>query len=157
MWLGWTWLGLLGRSAVRAVAAPRCRQRVLDGGRAALTGADADGFLDRADEDLAVADATGVGRLLNGLHRALDQLVLQDDLDFYLGQEIDDVFGAAVELGVALLAAEALGLGQRDALDADLVQRFLHLVQLERLDDRFDLFHRVGGPVLCDVRSVGEG
>src|SRR3546814_4053943 len=125
-----------------------CRQRVLDGGRAALAGADADGFLDRADEDLAVADASGVGRLLNGLHRALDQLVLQDDLDFYLEQEIDDVFGAAVELGVALLAAEALGLGHRDALDADLVQRFLNLVQLERLDDRFDLLHRVGGACL---------
>src|SRR3546814_3097375 len=81
-----------------------CCRRVLDGGRAALAGADADGFLDRADEDLAVADASGVGRLLDGLHRALDQLVLQDDLDFHLGQEIDDVFGAAVELGMAFLA-----------------------------------------------------
>src|SRR3546814_9931809 len=122
------------------------RSRCLDGGRAALAGADADGLLDRADEDLAVADAPGMGGLLDGLHRALDQVVPQDDLDLHLGQEIDDVLGAAVELGVAFLAAEALGLGHRDALDADLVQGFLHLVQLERLDDRFDLLHRVYGP-----------
>src|SRR3546814_13936461 len=86
-------------------------------------------------------------------HRALDQVVLQDDLDLHLGQEIDDVLGAAVELGVAFLAAEALGLGHRDALDADLVQGFLHLVQLERLDDRFDLLHRVYGPRI----SAGVG
>ncbi len=33
-----------------------------------------------------------------------------DDLDLHLGQEVDDVFGAAIKLGVALLAAEALGL-----------------------------------------------
>src|SRR3546814_11528085 len=66
------------------------RSRCLDGGRAALAGADADGLLDRADEDLAVADAPGMGGLLDGLHRALDQVVLQDDLDLHLGQEIED-------------------------------------------------------------------
>jgi hypothetical protein len=68
-------------------------------------------------------------------------VVGKHDLDLHLGQEVDDVFGAAIELGVALLAAEALGLGHGDALQADLLQRFLHLVELERLDDRFDLFH----------------
>ena len=67
--------------------------------------------------------------------------VAEHDLDLHLGQEVDDIFGAAIELGVALLAAETLGLGDRDALQADFLQRFLHLVELERLDDRFDLFH----------------
>src|SRR5690348_17828036 len=33
-------------------------------------------------------------------------------LDLHLGQEIDHIFGAAVKLGVALLAAEALHFGQ---------------------------------------------
>ena len=68
-------------------------------------------------------------------------VVAEHHLDLHLGQEVDDIFGAAIELGVALLAAEALGLGHGDALQADLLQRFLHLVELERLDDRFDLFH----------------
>jgi len=44
---------------------------------------------------------------------------------------------------VALLAAETLGLGHRDALQPDLVQRVLHFIELEGLDDGFDLFHRV--------------
>ena len=63
------------------------------------------------------------------------------DLDLDLGQEIDDVLGAAIELGVALLAAEALDFGHGEAGDADLRQRFAHLVELERLDDGFDFFH----------------
>ncbi len=42
---------------------------------------------------------------------------------------------------MALLAAEALGLGDGDALQAHFLQRFLHFIELERLDDRFDLLH----------------
>ena len=76
----------------------------------------------------------------------VEQVVGEHDLDLHLGQEVDDVFGAAIELGVALLAAEALGLGDGDALQADLLQRLLHFVELERLDDRFDLFHAASRP-----------
>ncbi len=65
------------------------------------------------------------------------------DLDLHLGQEVDHVFGAPVELGVALLAAKALHLDDGQALDADVLERFLDLVELERLDDGFDLLHVV--------------
>ena len=74
-------------------------------------------------------------------HHAIGQTVLDDHLQLHLGQEIDDIFGAAIQLGMALLPAEALRLGDGDAADADFVQRLLHLIQLERLDDRFDFFH----------------
>ena len=73
--------------------------------------------------------------------RGLQAVGRQDDLDLHLGQEIHDIFGAPVEFGVAFLAAEALGLGHGDALDADFLQRLFHLVEFERLDDRFDFFH----------------
>src|ERR1700720_3833450 len=109
---------------------------------AAFPGADADRFVDRRDKDLAVADAAGVGSLLDRLDGALDHRFFHHYLDFDLRQEIDDVFGTPIELGMALLPAKALGFGHRDALDADLVKRLLHLVELERLDNRFDLFHR---------------
>src|SRR3546814_14834988 len=108
-----------GRGRAAAGRCSRWGGRCLDGGRAALAGADADGLLARADEDLAVADDPGMGGLLDGLPRALDQVVLQDDLALHLGQAIDAVLGAAVELGVAFLAADALCLGPRAALDSD--------------------------------------
>src|SRR5271157_4123270 len=43
---------------------------------------------------------------------------------------------------MALLPAKSFGLGHGDALDADLMQRLLHLVELEGFDDGFNLFHR---------------
>lgn len=42
---------------------------------------------------------------------------------------------------MTLLPAEALGLGDGDALKADFLKRFLHLVELEWLDDGFDFLH----------------
>ena len=77
----------------------------------------------------------------DGLERAVELVVGDHHLDLDLGQEVHDVLGAAVELGLALLAAVALGLDDGHALDAQLLQGLLHLVQLERLDDGFDLFH----------------
>jgi hypothetical protein len=44
---------------------------------------------------------------------------------------------------VTLLPAETPDLADRHAGDADLVQRRLHLVKLERLDDRLDFLHRL--------------
>ncbi len=75
------------------------------------------------------------------LDGGVDLIVGQHHLDLHLGQEIDDVFGAAVQLGMALLAAEALDLDHGQALHAHLLQGLLHFVELEGLDDRFDLFH----------------
>ena len=106
-----------------------------------FAGADADGLLDRGDEDLAVADLAGARGLDHGLDGLLDAVVGQHHLDADLGQEIDHVLGAAVKLGMALLAAEALNLGDGQAADADLGQRFANFVELEGFDDGGDLFH----------------
>src|SRR2546423_15530879 len=104
--------------------------------------ADADDVFDRQDEDLSVADPTGLGGALDRFDDLRDQLVADDDVELHLGQEVDDVLGAAVELGVALLPPESLHLTDRDPLDADCAERLLHLVELEGLDDRLDLLHR---------------
>src|SRR6201999_2265708 len=102
---------------------------------------DANGLLDIGHEDLAVADPPGLGGAPDRIDRALDQVVADHDLDLHLGQEVDDIFGAAIELGMALLPPEALGLGDGDALQSHFLERFLYLVELERLDDGFDFFH----------------
>src|SRR3546814_10402600 len=59
---------------------------------------------------------------------------------------------------MALLPPKALGLGHGDAGDADLVQRLLDLVQLERLDDRLDLLHGYSPQLLrCSIAPPGPG
>ena len=113
-------------------------------------------MLDRGDEDLAVADLAGARCLDDRLDRRLDLVLGDNDFDLDLRQEIDDVFGAAVELGVALLAAEALDLGDGEPRDADLGERLAHFVELERLHDRFDLPHRglPGSPGIVGQNSI---
>src|SRR5688500_2959360 len=116
--------------------------------RIGLAGADADDFFQIEHEDLAVADLAGIGRALDRLDRLLEQFRLDRGLDLHLGQEIDDVLRAAIKLGVAFLPAEALHLRDGDSLHADRRERFSHLVELERLDDCGDQFHKL---------SVSEG
>ena len=95
-----------------------------------------------------------MSRAADRLDGLLDHLVLDHQFELNLGQEIDHVLGAAVELGVALLPSEALGLEHGDALEADLVQGVLHLVELEGLDDRFDLLHLAGHTPNADAGSL---
>ncbi len=114
---------------------------VLHGIRAALTGTDAQGIVNRNNENLAVADATGMRRVANGLDSPVDEIVFGHELDLHLGQEIYNVFSPAIEFRVALLMTESLDLRHGQALQPGLVQGLLDLVELERLDHRLDLLH----------------
>src|SRR5882672_11390165 len=76
-----------------------------DGGVAVLVGADADDILQREHEDLAVADLAGLGGAGDSGDHLGDDVVGHGDLDLHLGQEVHGVFAAAVDLGVAFLAA----------------------------------------------------
>src|ERR1700704_466667 len=117
------------------------------GGVAALASANSDG----------VADAAGVSRAADRLDRLLDHLVLEDQLDLHLRQEVDHIFGAAIELGVSLLPSEALGFQDGNSLQSDLIEGVLHLIELEGLDDRFDLLHLLETPPRADAGAAGRG
>src|ERR1700730_11407408 len=106
-----------------------------------LSGPDADGLFDRQHKNLTVADLVGAGTVLDGQHRSFDNGIVEHDLDLDLGQKVDHVFRAAIDFSVPLLPPEALDLADRHSGYADLVQRVLHFIELEGLDDRFDLFH----------------
>src|SRR5688500_8046697 len=56
-----------------------------DGVFAALAGTDADGFFEPVDEDLAVADATGLAGLFDGFDHLGDLIVGYHDLNLDLG------------------------------------------------------------------------
>lgn len=54
------------------------------------------GIFNRGDEDFSVADSTGLCRLLNGFNGSLKHRIIDDNLDFDLGQKIDNIFSAAI-------------------------------------------------------------
>src|SRR5437588_986610 len=98
-------------------------------------------MFDRGDEDLAVADLAGTRGFDDGVDGRLDLVVGDDNLDLDLRQKVDDVLGAAIELGMPLLAPEPLDLGDGEAGHADLGQGLADLVELKRLHDCFDFLH----------------
>src|SRR5271169_3511789 len=113
----------------------------LDRVRASFAGADPDGLVDLRYKYLAIADPAGLGRAADRLDGRAEIFVRDYDLDLHLRQKVDHIFGPAIKLGVALLAAEALRFKDGYALNSGLLQRLLHFIELERLDDRLDLLH----------------
>ena len=65
-----------------------------------------------------------------------DRTVAYLDLDF--GHHVGAVFGPAINLGLAFLAAKALHLGDGHARHADFGQRLAYLIELERFDNGND-------------------
>ena len=108
----------------------------LERARSRFARADSDRLLERADEDLSVANVSCFGSFFDGVDRAFHLVFAEGDLDLYLRKEVDYVFGAAIQLTVALLPAESTCLDDRQALDADLRKGLSHLVEFVRLNNR---------------------
>src|SRR6478735_8556850 len=110
-----------------------------------LAGTDTDRFFHVGYEDFPIPDPARLGGGDNSLNCLFYHAVAQHNLKFHLGQEVDDVFRATIEFRMALLPAEALGLGDGDALEADLLQRVLHLIEFEGFNNCLDLLHACSG------------
>ena len=112
-----------------------------EGVSADFSGADADRLFDRRHEDLAVTGLAGAGDSLNRFDNSFDTVIENHRLDLYLGQKVDDVLGASIELGVALLAPESLDLGDGDAGHPGAGQCFADLIKFEGPHDGGNQFH----------------
>ncbi len=114
----------------------------LDRVHAGFAGTDTDNFFDIGDENLTVTNAARLGCLADSFNGAIDGFVGDDDFDFHFWKKIDDIFRATVKLGMALLSAETLGFNYSNTLQTNFLKGFLHFIELERLNDGFDLFHQ---------------
>ena len=110
-------------------------------GGVGFSSSDPHGVFDRVDENLAVADLAGLGGIDNRPDDFLGLIGRNRHLKLQFRKEADGIFGAAVDLGVALLAPESLHLGDGHAVNANGGESVTHFLQLERLDNRHDNFH----------------
>ena len=78
---------------------------VLEGVIAFLTGTDLDHVLNIIDEDFAVADISGIQRLLNGLDQGLDRNTADNDIDLDFRQQAGGNRSSSEVESVALLGA----------------------------------------------------
>src|SRR5215510_5661577 len=93
------------------------------------------------DEDLAVADLSGLGSGGDGVDGLVDLIGGDSDLDLDLGQEAHGIFGAAIDFRMAFLPAIPLDFRHRETVNADGGQGVTDFFQLEWLDDRHNNFH----------------
>ena len=123
-------------------------------------GADTNRLFDRRYKNFAITDFSGFGRLHNRCHGGVNPRVGKDQFDFDLREEIDRVFAAAVDFGMAFLAAEPLDFADGHAFDSNVAEGILYFLQLEWLYDRFNFFHSFDerdsglGPLAASVPEV---
>src|SRR5262249_50859806 len=96
----------------------------------------------RRDPDFAVADLARVRRAADGADDGVEAEVVAHDLHLELGDEVDLVLRPPVNLAVTPLPPEGLDVRDGHAVDAEALERLLHIVDLERLDDGGDEIHR---------------
>src|ERR1700751_3360122 len=106
-----------------------------------LAGADANRMVEVDDENLAVADLSGLGRRGDRIDGLVDLLGGDCDLDLDLGQEAHRVFGAAIDFRVPLLSAVPFDFRHRETVNADGGQGVPDFFQFKWLDDRHNNFH----------------
>src|SRR5687768_8263958 len=100
-----------------------------------FTRADANGTLEREDEDLAVADLAGAAALAERLERRIDEVVGHRDLEPDLVGESHLHGGAAVGLDPVELTAVTLDAGYRGAAHLGPVEGLQYVVRLLRAND----------------------
>src|SRR3989454_2560854 len=88
--------------------------------------ANADGVVDRGQENLPITDFTGFGSLQDGVHGSIHQMVGQDHFEFDLGQQVYRILAPAIDLCVPLLPAVAAHIADRHTFHANLKQSFLN-------------------------------
>src|SRR5882762_7821561 len=106
-----------------------------------LPGANPDHGVDGADPHLAVTDLSGTRGLDDDIHHLVDGGIIDHDLYPHLRHEVDGILGAAVHLGVTLLAAVPLNLADGHSENARLFEAGLDVFERERFDDRSNQFH----------------
>src|SRR5207237_10534411 len=93
------------------------------------------------DEDLAVADLSGLRSRRDGLDGLVDLARAYSDLDLDLGQETHGVFSAAIDFRMALLAAISLDFRHREPVNANRGQGVPDFLAFDSLDDRHNNLH----------------
>ena len=72
---------------------------------------DSDDFLHRGDEDFPVSDLSCFGSPLKGLDDLWNDIIRSDQFNLDLGEEIDLIFGSAVDFGMPSLPSKSFDFG----------------------------------------------
>jgi hypothetical protein len=106
-----------------------------------LSGPNANRFLDRHNKNPAVIQSSCSGLTYNGLNRAPNTIIRDDDFKFKLRQKVAEVLAARRDGRVICPPTQHLYFADGYTFDSDFDQGFSYLVHSERFDNRLDLLH----------------
>jgi hypothetical protein len=106
-----------------------------------LSGANANRFLDRHNKNSAVIHSSCSGLTYDGLNRAPNTVIRNDDFKFKLRQKVVEVLAARRDGRVFCPPPQHLYFTNGYPFDSDFDQGFSYLVHSERFDNRLDLLH----------------
>jgi hypothetical protein len=109
------------------------------------------------DHDLAIAQAAGVGGLLDQLDHFLQPAVVDPNFDLKFGKKGEGVFGLAILIEIVLLPAIAADFTHGQCFDRCPQQGFDHWLGQVRFDDGEDLLHLVFISLALVLRGEGRG
>src|SRR5579871_3128883 len=103
--------------------------------------ADAYGIINGRHEDLAVPNFSGPGRIGDYADDSLHLVIGDDQLQLDFRPHIHVVLSAPVGFGMSLLPAMTVYFRDSKTVHAGVPKGRLHFIQLEGLNDCFDLLH----------------
>ena len=106
-----------------------------------ITSSDSNHRFDRTDKDLAISNFASACRICNRCDNIINSAVFSDNFNFKFLEELNGEFGTAVSLNLTFLASKTADLANGHADNAGFDQGDFDIFQLERTDDRLDLFH----------------
>ncbi len=106
-----------------------------------FAGADADDVCQGQHKYLSITDFAGVGRLLYGFDNYIELRVIDCYFKFDLGQKINYILCAAIQLCVSLLAPESLDFSNGHSGNADFGKMCSNIIEFEWLYDGSNKLH----------------
>src|SRR5215472_10242178 len=102
--------------------------------------------LHRQDKNFPIANASRMGRCHNGANDIVHLLFRSQDFKFGLGQKIHYILCPSIQFCVPFLTSKTFHLCHRQPVYSNSVKALLDFIELERLDDGFNLFHHAPHP-----------
>src|SRR5215475_13863219 len=98
------------------------------------------------DKNFPIANPSRMGRCHNGVDDIVHLFFWSKDFELGFGQKIYHILRPSIQFCMPFLASKAFHLCHCQSMHSNSVQAFLDFIELERLDNGFNLFHHAPHP-----------
>src|ERR1700760_1251108 len=120
----------------------KIRWRLLNGRCSPLLATDADCLVELIQKNLSVPNLSGISGSDNRVDCTLDGLVVENQLHFHFGKEVNIILASAEYLGMSLLTAMSADLSHGHSVHAELDEGLFHRFKSVWPNDCLNFCHK---------------